>query len=61
MTEKNAFKSVKVAKFESDSLKGNDYWGALQSHGTMQTFTWLEASSCSQHTNVCKISLDFVE
>ena len=27
MTEKNAFKSVKVAKFESDSLKGNDYWG----------------------------------
>ena len=44
MTEKNAFKSVKVAKFESDSLKADDYWGALQIHRTMQTFTWLEAS-----------------
>ena len=44
MTEKNALKSVKVAKFESDSLKANDYWGALQSHGTMQTLAWLEAS-----------------
>ena len=27
MAEKDAFKSVKVAKFESDSLKANDYWG----------------------------------
>ena len=25
MTEKNALKSVKVAKFKSDSLKANDY------------------------------------
>ena len=27
MTEKNALKSVKVVKFESDSLKANDYGG----------------------------------
>ena len=44
MIEKNAFKSVKVAKFKSVSLKADDYWGALQIHRTMQTFTWLKAS-----------------